>query len=353
MKKTPLEIFLEEVKRLSGMEVCIYDLNFFLNDSPKLTVPSQLLIHNCAYCHFVKSDPAAFARCIETENWRTERAAEIDGPLIHTCHAGVTDMILPVKVQGKQIGAAFIGQVFTQKEAEVERTLEELRKRYGFEKQALKKAARSVPRVSSRKLRRVKPLLGAITDYLEQAEELAVLQRERDFWAKGRIAYEAMPTGEVKVEEIPTPTLDRIQVALTDSGHPSVRKAIRLIKKSYWMNPTAECVSKEVGMSESHFSREFRKAAGTTYRQCLLEARLNAAFYLIKRNSYTIEEAAAVVGYENGCSLQRAFKMFTGLTPRQFIRRYPRAFMLEKFASVSAYEMQQPEKAGNAMTLGR
>jgi AraC-like DNA-binding protein/ligand-binding sensor protein len=331
-EKRPLEVFLEEVARLTQMQVCVYDLNFFLNDSPKLTVPSRLLIHNCAFCHFVKSDPAAFALCIETENWRTEQAGKVDRPLVHTCHAGVTDIILPVKVDGKQIGATFIGQVFTKEEEAVRETLGDLEKRYGFDPRALEKAARTVPRVSPRELKRVRPLLGAITDYLEQAEQLAVLQRERALWAKGKTAYDAMPGGEVKVEEIPTPLLDRLQVALKDLTHSPVRKAIRLIKGSYWTNPTAESISRQVGMSESHFSREFRRLTGSTYRHCLLETRLNASFYLIKRNRYTIEEAALVVGYENGCSLQRAFKSFTGLTPRQFLRLYPRAFMLERFA---------------------
>lgn len=336
LEKKPLELFLEEVQRMTEMEICLYDLNFFLNDSPRLTVPTRLLIHNCAYCHFVKSNPAAFARCIVTENWRTEQAALIDQPLVHTCHAGITDIILPVKVEEKQIGAAFIGQVFTRSKGSMEETWRQMRERYGFEKRALEKAARSVPRVSLPKLKRVRPLLSAITDYLEQAEELASLQRERSLWARGKNAYDAMPAGTVKVEEIPTPLLERILVAVKDLPNTSIRRAIQLIKASYWQNPTAEKVSRQVGMSESHFSREFRKAAGLTYRQCLLETRLNAAFYLIKRNGYTIEEAALLVGYENGCSLQRAFKSFTGMTPRQFMRYHPRAFMLEKFEAVAA-----------------
>lgn len=326
----PLETFLEEVERLTGMQVCIYDLNFFLNDTPKFTVPARLLIHNCRYCHFVKSDPKAFAKCIETENWRTERAGKLKRPLVHTCHAGVTDIILPVRVDGQQIGAVFIGQVFTRSSREMRKTLTALQARFGYKGEALEKAARTVHQVPLEDLKRTQPLLAAITDYLEQAEQLLALQREKSAWAQGQSAYEAMPEGEVAVEKIPTPSLDRLLPRVKDQQFASLQKAIRLIKGDYWRNPTCDAMARKVGMSSSHFSREFRKATGLTYRQCLLETRLNAAFYLIKRNRFTIEEAATTVGYENGCSLQRAFKTFTGLTPRQFIRLHPRAFILER-----------------------
>ncbi len=325
-----LDAFLGEVSRLTGLRVCIYDLNFFLNESPKLRVPRRLLIHDSPYCHFIKSHPEAFAKCIATENKRTEKAAAASGPLIHTCHAGVTDLILPIRVDGRQIGAVFLGQAFSGNARTLGTTLEKLKRKYGFSDSGLRRAAATMPRRERRALRRLKPLLAGIADYLEQAEELVHLRRERDSWKAGKSAYETIASGDIRVERLPTTVIDRLRVGIRNAKYAQISKALEVLKHSYWKNPTSRHVAQTVGMSESHFSREFRNATGMTFRQCLLETRLNAAFYLIKRSRFTIEEAATVVGYESGCSLQRAFKSFTGLTPHRFLRAYPRAFMLER-----------------------
>lgn len=334
--RTPLEALVEEIERLTGMRICIYDLNFFLNESPKLRVPQRLCIHDSKYCHFVKSNPEAYAKCIQTENWRTERAGSMTKPLVHTCHAGVTDLILPVRVDGHQVGAVFMGQVFAGSKKSMATVLQELRTKYHYHEAGLQAMADSVRVVPVEELRKLGPLLAAITDYLEQAEQLAALQSERESWAHGKNAYESLPHGNVQVEQLPTPLLDRLQVEIQGEENARISKAVTLIRKSYWKNLSCHEISRSLGMSQSHFSREFHRVTGMTYRQCLLECRLNAVFYLIKRNRYTIEEAAVVVGYEDGCSLQRAFKNFTGLTPHQFLRRYPRAFMLERFDKARA-----------------
>ncbi len=328
-----LESFLWEVARLTGLRICIYDLNFFLNESPKLRVPRRLLIHDSPYCHFIKSHPEAFARCIATENERTERAGATSRPLVHTCHAGVTDLILPVRVDGRQIGAVFLGQAFTGDPGKLGETLASLRRKYGFSDSGLRRAAAKMPRIERRRLRALRPLLAGIADYLEQAEELLHLRREQESWKAGKSAYETLVSGDAAVERLPTPVIDRLRVGIKRARHAQISKALGILKQSYWRNPTSREIARTVGMSESHFSREFRNATGMSFRQCLLETRLNAAFYLIKRSRYTIEEAAAVVGYESGCSLQRAFKGFTGLTPHRFLRAYPRAFMLERLDS--------------------
>src|SRR5690606_21032186 len=64
----PLHQFLQELVKQTGFQICIYDLSFFLNRSPKLTIPHEFRIHRSAYCTCVKSDEAALKRCMETEN---------------------------------------------------------------------------------------------------------------------------------------------------------------------------------------------------------------------------------------------------------------------------------------------
>jgi len=326
----PLHEFLQELVRQTGFQICIYDLSFFLNRSPKLTIPHGFRIHRSAYCTCVKTKDAAMKRCMETENWRTEQAGQKKAPFLHTCYAGVTDLIVPVIVHGKQIGAIFFGQVLSPKDKEKEAAIEELARAHGHDEEALREAAAEMPQVPPSRLRACAKLLALVREYLEQSEELMELKREKLLLMEGEKAVNAAAT-KVRIEQVPLFVIEQLQLNLSQVNAPQIKKALAYLRNNYWLNPSHRELAKMSGMSESQFSREFSRLTGMTYRHCILSARLESAFYLIKRHMLTLEEAAAAVGYENCASMQRAFKKFTGLSPRQYIRRYPRAFRLERF----------------------
>lgn len=331
----PLHEFLQELVKLTGFQICIYDLSFFLNRSPKLTIPHEFRIHRSSYCTCVKTDDAAMKRCMETENWRTEQAGARKAPFLHTCYAGVTDLIFPLIVHGKQIGAIFFGQVMAGGEKETEAAIRELARKHGHEPDALRAAAAEMPRVPAARLRACAKLVALVREYLEQSEELTDLKREKLLLMEGEKAVNAAST-RVKIEQVPLFVVEQLQLNLNPVNAPQVKKALAYLRSNYWLNPSHRELARMSGMSESQFSREFSRLTGMTYRHCILMARLEAAFYLIKRHMLTLEEAASAVGYENCASMQRAFKKFTGLSPRQYIRRYPRAFRLERFEDLGA-----------------
>ncbi len=330
----PLHEFLRELVKLTGFQICIYDLSFFLNRSPKLTIPHEFRIHRSAYCTCVKSEETALKRCMETENWRTAQAGQKKAPFLHTCYAGVTDLIFPLIVHGKQIGAIFFGQILSVKDRETEAAIAELARTHGHDEAALSDAAARMPRVPASRLRACAKLVALVREYLEQSEELIELKREKLLLMEGEKAVSAAAT-KVRIEQVPLFVIEQLQLNLSQVNAPQVKKALAYLRNNYWLNPSHRELARMSGMSESQFSREFSRLTGMTYRHCILSARLESAFYLIKRHMLTLEESAAAVGYENCASMQRAFKKFTGLSPRQYIRRYPRAFRLERFEDLS------------------
>lgn len=326
----PLHEFLQELVRLTGFQICVYDLSFFLNRSPKLTLPHEFRIHRSDYCNCVKSKETTMKRCMETENWRTEQAGRRKTYFLHTCYAGVTDLIMPLMVNGRQIGALFFGQVLSEKTVEQEEAIGRLGSEHGLDEGELRKAASVMPCVNAARLRACSKLVGLVREYLEQSEELIDLKREKLLLMEGEKAVKE-GGARVRIEQVPVFVVEQLQLNLSQVNAPQVKRALAYLKNNYWCNPSHRDLARMAGMSESQFSREFRKWTGMTYRHCILSARLEAAFYLIKRHMMTLEESAAAVGYENCASMQRAFKKFTGLSPRQYLRRYPRAFRLERF----------------------
>jgi AraC family transcriptional regulator, arabinose operon regulatory protein len=99
---------------------------------------------------------------------------------------------------------------------------------------------------------------------------------------------------------------------------PAVVKALEQMRL-YYHKPTrvAELASM-AGMSESHFSRMFKAAMGTSPIDWLRRERINQAKRRLVESSDAIKEVAQQVGYSDQFFFSKDFKRMTTLTPTQF-----------------------------------
>ncbi len=310
-KKSTLQELLEELARLSGFETCLYDLNYFTRDAPQLRVDVQQRIHASSLCMAVKSSPDAWKKCIEIEHRRSGQAAKLNGPVLHTCHAGMTELILPIKAGGRQIGALFFGQIIAQSKTQELRTLKQLSARYKIPLVKLTTAAAERPHAPESDLTRYQSLLRCVREYIEQAEELLALRKETGISSE--------------TDEILDPSaVDKVPMFFLEDLRPSsapIATALKLIAEGYSKHVTQVRVAGGVGLSLSQFSRRFRRETGMTFRHCLMRVRVEAASYLLKRSALNVSQIASYVGYDNFSSLQRAFRKVKNVTPGTFIRR--------------------------------
>ena len=72
------------------------------------------------------------------------------------------------------------------------------------------------------------------------------------------------------------------------------------------------------GMSESHFSRQFKTAMGTSPIDWLRRERINQAKHRLIESDDAIKEVARQVGYSDQFFFSKDFKKMTKLTPSQF-----------------------------------
>jgi AraC-like DNA-binding protein len=86
-------------------------------------------------------------------------------------------------------------------------------------------------------------------------------------------------------------------------------------------------VAQELGLSARSFQRRLAEER-TSFRSLVRDQRRTLAESLIKDRSATVTAVAHTVGYAETAVLSRAFKVWTGASPRAFIRR-------ERHASVS------------------
>lgn len=74
-------------------------------------------------------------------------------------------------------------------------------------------------------------------------------------------------------------------------------------------------LSKESGLCETLFRKEFKKATGTSPARFIREARLQAASQLIQQNIYTLAAIAEMLNFSSAFHLSACFKKHFGVNP--------------------------------------
>ncbi len=113
---------------------------------------------------------------------------------------------------------------------------------------------------------------------------------------------------------------DQGQLILSEN-HKSIgkiKKAIAYVEKYYMEDITIDVVAKELGFSESHFMKFFKKNMHVTFTTYLNDYRLEKAGKLLSTTDSTIVEIMGKVGFNNLSYFNRIFKEYYQMTPREY-----------------------------------
>lgn len=80
----------------------------------------------------------------------------------------------------------------------------------------------------------------------------------------------------------------------------------------------ASSFADELGMSESHFSRFFRRATGNTFTAFVHRVRINRACQLLMESDRFVSRICYEVGFNNVANFNRRFLEIKGMTPSAF-----------------------------------
>lgn len=133
----------------------------------------------CEFCKIMNSTNKGLEACISTSRKAGKEAARDKKVKIYKCHAGLTEVVVPILIHGEHIGSVFSGQVVTSKPSE--KDLQKLREHLielGVYSEELLKAYMNILVVSESKLKIVSELLMIAVAFMTETEENNFLKEQ-------------------------------------------------------------------------------------------------------------------------------------------------------------------------------
>ncbi|WP_304225648.1 helix-turn-helix domain-containing protein [Gracilinema caldarium] len=116
-------------------------------------------------------------------------------------------------------------------------------------------------------------------------------------------------------------------INLETSGHSHkkndhIERALQRMEKSIQEKMNTKDLAEEIGLSEEHFIRLFRKHLGMSPFQYFTRLKVEAASAYLVESFMPIKTISDYFGFENPFHFSRVFKKCTGLSPHQYRRTY-------------------------------
>ncbi len=110
------------------------------------------------------------------------------------------------------------------------------------------------------------------------------------------------------------------QTALPEEQPDVVKLAQGYIESSYQNKLSLRKISETLHVSSAYLSRRFRRLAGCTLTDYIIETRIRQAKKLLIHSEIPIQHISMNVGFENANYFSRVFKQQTGQSPGAFRR---------------------------------
>ncbi len=117
-----------------------------------------------------------------------------------------------------------------------------------------------------------------------------------------------------------------MQGAQDGAGLDLINQVVDQITDDVSQAHSASDVARQLGMSESQFSRFFRRATGNNYSAFVNRVRVNRACQLLMDSDRLVSHICYEVGFNNVANFNRRFMEVKGVTPSDFRRQAAQRF---------------------------
>ena len=287
-QSSSLNIFqelLETIESLTGVRTVIYDRQKFTTRAGRQAIDPSFSGHRSEFCTVIRTAKDGQDACnLSDVQEATAEATRRGEPLLHTCHGGLVEVVMPVVYRGQNVATVFCGQAVLENAPATDDTWLARRARgLGVDPGALIAARDKLPHISQKKLVEIGKLLFHALSHLAETEGRAALDRA---------------------------------LALERDKH--VRESLAYVEQHFREPMGIRELSQHVHLTPAYLSRLFHRAMGMTFLDYLTQRRIAEAKELLQNTSMKMSGIAFEVGYSHQSYFGRKFRQFTGMSPLQF-----------------------------------
>ncbi|MFO8026286.1 MAG: AraC family transcriptional regulator [Opitutales bacterium] len=158
------------------------------------------------------------------------------------------------------------------------------------------------------------PLMGGVV------ESLASVQRQIDVIMRIALRREDDAVLARKVYELILKVRGLSDVGAREALSPAVSEALRVFREHPASVESIAAFARTVGISRSHFDREFSAQVGQPPRQFLINCKIIEARRYLESSSLRVGEIAEALGYKDIYFFSRQFKQLVGQSPANYRR---------------------------------
>lgn len=268
-----LQEFLRDFYNLTHIRITVFDESFHeLVSYPEDIAP---------ICRLIRQDPAGEENCRICDQKACSIAAGRHDTYIYRCHAGLTEAITPIYLEGVVVGYLLFGHVFSYPHRqEGAAAVAEHCKAYSIDHAQLEKRLAEMPLLTE--------------DYIHSASHLLLA-------AASYLCMERM-------------------IFLKDNDLPM--RLDRYINTHLTEHLTAEVLCSRFGIGKTYLYELSRQSYGCGIAEHIRMLRIRLAQQLLRqRSELSISEVAERCGFEDYNYFITVFRRLTGTTPKQYRRR--------------------------------
>jgi AraC-like DNA-binding protein len=281
---THFDDIISTFERLTGLTASILLKGSAEHDAPyKESSFLRRVGHRNQFCNLVKCAPTKKGCDGYDHLVRMKRAELHGGPFLDECPSGVIELILPLYVHEKFIGAIYCGQVakYKNKQRGFKEIYEKIRRR-GCPESKMREAYEGFVYYVPRDLIKIGTLLHCALLYVSRSLDDMMVERS------------------VRLEQ-----------------NSIIREAVTILHTSENL-PNERQLADIFKITPEYFSNLFKRVMKKKYIDYVTEIRISRAQDLLKFTNLPITDIAAQVGFQGHSYFTNRFRRITGLTPQQF-----------------------------------
>ena len=264
-----LQSVLKDFYTAVGIRISIFDDEF----NPVIEYPESLP----AFCRNIRQSAAGLSACKDCDRAACLRAQKWGEAHIYTCHAGLTEAITPIQLDGGVIGYAILAHMMpveNYQNAAVNAC--RLSEKYGVEEQVSRKAIKEITPRTMKQIHAAARVLDALAAYVQI--------RDYAHFKDGNLARD-------------------IEV---------------FVSRNLGGNLSSEIICNKFHCSRSGLYALSKRAFGCGIMQYVNARRIELAKKLLK-DGKSISEVASACGFEDYSYFCRVFRRAEGCSPGQFL----------------------------------